>query len=216
MPKVVIDLKKVNGRYGYHHGAQLVMASPIFGLTKFNFPYAPVEISYSDLAHGWEEYKRPGDFSILDSTGPKNLKVQMDFRYADPKSSGNASIEDDLNRLRLIGLDGSPVYFVNLDTYLSSPIFPSFIAEAFGVRLVLFRIAELSIVVKRRNQQNKATQADISLSLIEDRNPLIADVALPAISYQDAPQRAGVASPGGTSASPQDSFTTISPLEARV
>lgn len=197
MPTAAVTLRKATERIGYHHGAQLVQASAIRGLVRFNFPYAPLEVSYSGLSNNWEEYKRPGDFSIVDSSGPSNLKVQMQFRYAHPISSGNTSIEPDLNRLRLIGLDSSPVFFVNMDTYLSTPISPSFVLDAFGIRLALFRIADLGITVKRRNLKNQVTQADISLSLIEDRNPLVADVTLPPISYEEEAKRAGVSAPGG-------------------
>lgn len=200
MPVAEIRLRNADQRLGYHHAAQLIQANTFFGLTRFNLPYAPVEVSYSDLSNKWEEYKRPGDFSFVDSTGPSNLKVQMQFRYADPLSSGNASIEPELNRLRLIGLDSGPVWFINMDTYLSTPIAPSF--TALGMRMALFRIADLSITIKRRNQQNQATQADITISLIEDRTPLIADVSLASISYEDEPTRAGLASPGGNGSAP--------------
>lgn len=218
MPNAVVQLRQANQRLGYHHGAQLCQNSLFFrGLTRFTFPYAPVEISYSDLSNKWEEYKRPGDFTIIDSTGPSNLKVQMQFRYADPISSGNASIESELNRLRLIGLDPGPVWFVNLDTYLSSPIAPSLVVPQWGLRLALFRIADLSVQIKRRNLQNQATQADISLSLIEDRIPLVADVSLPAISYDDAPQRAGVNDPGGnvSGSSPELKVTAVAGVPQR-
>lgn len=201
MPTAVV--KVYNTRLGYSHGAQLVQLSPLFGQVRFTLPYAPVEVSYSDVSNKWEEYKRPGDFSIIDSSGPSNLRVQMQFRYADPVSGGNTSIEADLNRLRIIGLDPAPVFFANMDTYLSSPISPSFSTTyAGGIYLALFRIADLSVTIKRRNVFNQATQADISLSLIEDRNPVIADVTLPAISYDDAVARVGVANPGGTGPNP--------------
>ena len=213
MPVAVVKLKNRSERLVARPVAQLVQASSYFGLVRFDLPYAPVEVSYSDLFNSWEEYKRPGDFSIVDSMGPGNLKVQMQFRYADFRSSGNASIESDLNRLRIIGLDRSPVFFVNMDTYLSTPIAPSFVVDFLGIRIALFRIADLSVTIKRRNPQNQATQADISLSLIEDRNPLIADVSLPTISYQDAVVRAGVSSPGGSGAAPEGTkFSDISPV----
>jgi len=208
MPTAAVELRNRSNRRVARPVAQLVQASSFFGLVRFNLPYAPVEVSYSDLSNKWEEYKRPGDFSIVDSTGPGNLKVQMQFRYADPRSSGNASIESDLNRLRFIGLDSSPVFFVNMDTYLSTPIAPSFVVDFLGIRIALFRIADLSVTIKRRNKQNQATQADISLSLIEDRNPLIADVSLPTIAYEDAVVRVGVASPGGNGPSPTGSGKT--------
>lgn len=202
MPTAVVKI--YNTRLGYSHGAQLVQLSPLFGQVRFTLPYAPVEVSYSDLSNKWEEYKRPGDFSIIDSSGPSNLRVQMQFRYADPVSGGNTSIESDLNRLRFIGLDPAPVFFANMDTYLSTPIAPSlrFVVNNNVYALALFRIAELSITIKRRNVFNQATQADISLSLIEDRNPIVVDVTLPPISYDDAVARVGVANPGGTGPNP--------------
>lgn len=200
MPKAVVRVRPITAR-AENNGAQLIQVNTFFGLTRFNLPYAPVEVSYTDMSNNFEEYKRPGDFSILDTTGPRNLKVQMQFRFADAPSRGFDSIEGELNRLRLIGLDQGPVWFVNLDAYLSRPIAPSFdiFYNNVSIRLALFRIQELSVTVMRRNKYNEATQADISLSLIEDRNPLVADVLLPPIVYDEVPQRAGVdSSPGGT------------------
>ena len=43
--------------------------------------------------------------------------------------------------------------------------------------------------MKRRDRMNRATQADVQMTLTEERNPYIPAVALPPIDYSDTPSR---------------------------
>ena len=171
------------------------------GARTFVFPYAPVEVSYSDLSRQYADIARPGDFPLIDSVGPRLMKVQMQFRVADPASNGTVSIENALDTLRLMSLFPGPILVTNMDGFLSRPIAPT--ARGYGLALAFFRMTELSITVKRRNRENRATQADVQMSLSEDRNPYIAAIALPPIDYSEAPERrATVAVSGGAPPAP--------------
>lgn len=158
-----------------------------FGKRDFVFPYAPVEVSYSNLSRQYTELSRPGDFSILDSIAPQLMKVSIQFRVADVNTHGQASIEPALDNLRQISIVPGTVVITNMDAYLSRPIVPT--VEFLGLRLAVFRITEFSVTVKRRNRNNQATQADCQMTLTEDRNPYVPVVALAPIDYTDTPTR---------------------------
>jgi hypothetical protein len=159
----------------------------IYGARDFVFPYAPVEVSYTGLSRQYTELNRPGDFSLLDSVAPQLLKVSIQFRVADPRTHGQASIESQLDNLRQISIVPGTVIVTNMDAYLSRPIVPT--VEFLGLRLAVFRITELTVNVKRRNRKNEATQADCQLTLTEDRNPYVPVVSLAPIDYIDQPTR---------------------------
>jgi len=170
----------------------------IFGIPRtFVFPYAPVEVSYSGLSRQYTEISRPGDFPIIDSVGPQLMKVQLEFRVADPASNGTRPIEDQLDLLRLMSLLPGPILVTNMDAYLSRPIAPTITFE--GMKLAFFRMTDLSVTVKRKDRDNRASQADVQMTLSEDRNPYIPAIALPPIDYSDTPTRqaSSVSTSGG-------------------
>ena len=167
--------------------AKLSFYGDFYGTREFIFPYAPVEVSYTGLSRQYTELNRPGDFALLDSVAPQLMKVAIQFRVADPKTHGQASIESDLDNLRIISLLTGPILITNMDGYLSRPIAPT--AEFKGLRLAFFRMTELTVNVKRRNRNNEATQADCQMTLTEDRNPYVPVVSLAPIDYTDQPSR---------------------------
>jgi hypothetical protein len=178
----------------------------IYGARDFVFPYAPVEVSYTGLARQYTELNRPGDWALLDSISPQLMKVAIQFRVADPNTHGQASIESQLDNLRLISLVPGTIVVTNMDAYLSRPIAPT--VEYLGMRLAVFRITDLSVNVKRRNRDNEATQADCQLTLTEDRNPYVPVVSLAPIDYVDQPTRVvgSVGTSGGGGGSEFNSF----------
>lgn len=178
-----------------------------YGTREFIFPYAPVEVSYTGLSRQYTELNRPGDFALLDSVAPQLMKVSLQFRVADPKTHGQASIQPDLDNLRLISLLPGPILITNMDGYLSRPIAPT--ADFLGLRLSFFRMTELTVNVKRRNRNNEATQADCQMTLTEDRNPYVPVVSLAPIDYADQPSRVvgSVGTSGGGGAKPRITWT---------
>lgn len=167
--------------------ASLVHYTP-YGERTFNFPYAPVEVNYSGLARNYAEINRPGDFPLIEVASIPLMKLQMEFRVADPATNGLASIQTRLDELRLMGLLPGPIRVFNMDGYVTNPIAPTVIF--YGLRLAMFRMTDLSVTIKRRNLENQPTQADVQLTLTEDRNPWIPTVSLPPINYEYTPTRA--------------------------
>ncbi len=173
----------------------------VYGARDFVFPYAPVEVSYSNLSRQYTELSRPGDFALLDSVAPQLMKVSIQFRVADVNTHGQASIEPSLDNLRQISLVPGAILITNMDGYLSRPIAPTI--EFLGLRLAFFRITELSVNVKRRNRNNEATQADCQMTLTEDRNPYVPVIALAPIDYSETPTRVvGSVGTSGSGAGP--------------
>jgi hypothetical protein len=167
-----------------------------FYLNEFVLPFAPVEVSYSNIARQFLEIKRPGDFAIIDDLGPSLIQAQMQFRISDRVSYGYLPCEDQIEKLRLIGLWAIPCLFLGLDSIISRPGLPAKVTN-YG-RFTFWNILDLSINVMRRNNIGQATQADVSMTLIENRNPDVEVVRLPFIDFSDSPQRqAGTPNPGG-------------------
>lgn len=170
---------------------QLLYFHP-WGQSTFVFPYAPREVSYSNLAQEFSEIKRPGQFPILDRSNPQLMQVSMEFRVADPGSNGMKQIEDRLNILRGMGVFGGAVLVSNMDAFLSRPVIPTVVWN--NIKWAWFRITDLSIDIVQRDLFNYATQADVRMTLTEDRNPYVPATVLPKIVYEDEPRR--VSNPG--------------------
>ena len=188
----------------------------IFGSERtFVFPYAPVEVTYNNIARKYTEIERPGDFPLLDSVAPQLMKVQLQFRIADPASNGTLPIEGELDKLRLMALLPGPILIYNMESYLSRPIAPTVTFR--GLKLAFFRMTDLGITVKRKNRDNRATQADVQMTLTEDRNPYIPAIALPPIDYSDTPVRkaGGAAATVGTGGTSVPARLTISQANAQ-
>lgn len=157
------------------------------GKETFWFPYAPREVSYSQLASEYNEIKRPGAFPIIERTAPQLMQVSMEFRVAEPSSNGMTPVENRLDQLRFMALWPGFVLVTDMDTFLSRPKFPTQIWN--GAKFAKFLITDMSIDIIQRDLNNYATQADVRLTLTEDRNPFVFSTVLPRIEYNEEPQR---------------------------
>jgi hypothetical protein len=175
---------------------QLLYFHP-WGQSTFVFPYAPREVSYSNLAQEFNEIKRPGQFPILDRVAPQLMQVSMEFRVADPGSNGLKPVEDRLNILRGMGVFGGAILVSNMDAFLTRPVIPTVVWN--GIKWAWFRMTDLSIDIVQRDLFNYATQADVRMTLTEDRNPYVPASVLPKIVYEDEPRRQSAA---GAASSP--------------
>jgi hypothetical protein len=171
-----------------------------FGLNEYVLPFAPVEVTYSNIARQFVEIKRPGDWAIIDDAGPSLIQAQMQFRISDRASYGRRPCEDQIEKLRTIGLWAVPCLFLGLDSLISRPSLPT-VRFTLNGQLITFsywNILDLSIAVIRRNNLGQATQADVSLTIVENRNPNVQVIRLPFIDFSDSPRRqAGTPNPGG-------------------
>lgn len=170
-----------------------------FGLNVYVFPFAPVEVSYSNIARQWKQIARPGDFAVIDDAGPDLIQAQMQFRISDRRSYGAAPCEDQIEKLRLIGIWAVPVLITGLDSLISRPSLPAVVY--FGAKFTFWNILDLGINVIRRNKFGEATQADVSLTIVENRNPNVEVVQLPFIDFSDAlPTASNTPNPNGSTA----------------
>lgn len=178
----------------------VIRQQTVFGLNEYVFPFAPVEVTYSNIARQFLEIKRPGDWAIIDDLGPSLIQAQMQFRISDRASYGQNPCEDQIEKLRLIGLWAVPCVFLGLDSLISRPSIPNvrFVLQGQLITFSFWNILDLGISVIRRNTFGQATQADVSLTIIENRNPNVEVVRLPFIDFSDSPPpQAGVPNPGG-------------------
>jgi hypothetical protein len=166
---------------------EILFVNP-WGKSTFKFPYAPRQVSYSALANEYANIERPGNFPIIERVAPQLMQVSLEFRVADNTTRGIGPIESHLNHLRLMALFPGHVILSNMDAYLSRPV--AFTDKYFSWQFSKFVISDLSITVVNRNLSNVATQADVQMTLTEDRNPWVPSIGLPRIQYDDAPQTA--------------------------
>jgi hypothetical protein len=195
--------------------AQLLFFSPLGNLT-FNFPFAPREIQYGSLANTYSTINRPGTYPILDRTAPQLMTVSMQFRVANRDSGGSFPIEKELDILRGMGLLPGRLLVTNMDAFLSKPTFPTVTWN--GGKFAWFRLTDLSIDIVSRTLQNRARQANVSLTLTEDRNPWVPVVTLPPIDYSEEERAApAAAAPAAAGVPPRAaiSVTDTAQLGAR-
>lgn len=147
---------------------------------EFYFPFSPVNISYEGLSNEIAEMDRPGTTAILAFKKHNLLKVSFDFVVAVPYDGLIRSIDNDLALLRKISENvNRPVAVFNLDKMFetTSPRKYQPVNTRHTSYQTKFRIAELGIESVKRNVDGAITQANCSITLIEDVNPRV-DVAL--------------------------------------
>jgi hypothetical protein len=184
MPTVVLNGSTYSNKVSYMYQA-------FFGrIGTFRFPVSPVEVSFESISAAYEEIPRPQNYPILAWSELQLTKASVEFRLFDRDSGGSASIEPQLNILRSMASLPAPVWFNGVDRMLIDPVGGS-VNVGDGVRrsFLLWRINDMRATTMRRNKDNIATQVDIQLSLIEERNPFLTNVILPRISYNGIPTR---------------------------
>jgi hypothetical protein len=202
MPKVITAFnirRQVDTGFGERAFArpQLLFFHSL-GRETFWFPYAPREVSYSQLAAQYNEIRRPGAFPIIERSAPQLMQVSMEFRVADPKSNGTLPIENRLDQLRTMALWPGFILVTNMDSFLSRPAFPT--QTWAGAKFAKFLMTDLTIDIVHRDLNNYATQADIRLTLTEDRNPFVFSTVLPRITYEEDPERVSAAAAAAAAA----------------
>jgi hypothetical protein len=167
------------------------------GLTYY-FPYAPLEVSFSNVGAEYQEITRTGDYSLVNRRAPKLLKASFSFRIAHRPSNGLQPIDDDIELLRRMANEDATVAIIGLGAFFSG-----IAGSAFGSGTnVTFRIFDLNIkVVQRSEFDNSPWQADCDIELVEDRNPTFVAAVLSPIVYDDEPiqttKSGGVSGNGG-------------------
>jgi hypothetical protein len=154
---------------------------------RYFFPYAPVQFEFSNLGNEFVQIERPGNHPLLVYKAPKLVQVSFSFLAIDRlniyEKAGEASIEKDLAFLAKMAALDAPIRF-------SGSTFLTVVARHFGDVSSTprsWKMTEFSINVRRKTSDGDASQAECSVTLIEDRNPNISVVSLPPIVYTVIP-----------------------------
>lgn len=149
---------------------------------EFVFPFAPIDVQYSNLAAEWTEINRPGRTPLIDYSQSKLLEVSFNFLVARPNDGLAYSVDDDLVTLRYMASSTRTVSMFGMDGMLTNPFqIPGQPARTSGG--FFFHITDLSIRSVRRNKDNQITAAECSITLREVNNPDISAVRFPPIEY---------------------------------
>lgn len=149
---------------------------------EFVFPFAPIDVQYSNLATEWTEINRPGRTPLIDYSQNRLLEVSFNFLVARPNDGLAYSVDDDLVTLRYMAASTRTVSVFGMDGMLTNPFQipgqPARTSSGF-----FFHITDLSIRSVRRNKDNHITAAECSITLREVNNPDIGAVRFPPIQY---------------------------------
>jgi hypothetical protein len=149
----------------------------------FYFPFSPGEISYEQLSNEIVEVPRAGRTPLVMYKSQKLMKLSFEFMLAVPFDGMVESVSDSIELLRKMATDTTrSVQFFNFDDMLTKSLFLSKApVTSFSIveRTNRFFIADLTISSIRRNADNQVTNANVSISFIENRNPDITIVDIP-------------------------------------
>lgn len=148
----------------------------------YAFPYEPLNIEISNIANEYSTIERPGDFPLVEYRGPQLQQVSFSFLAVNRYSHGLISIEPQLLFLNKFAALNAPIMISGTGHLLES-LKRTTTTKSFRS----WRISEFSISTLRKNDQSKITQAECSITLIEDRNPTLATELIPRIVYTEIP-----------------------------
>jgi hypothetical protein len=118
------------------------------------------------------------------------MTVNFSFILAQPGDGLATSIDDKLQILRKFAASGNRVVsLINFDSLTNTPFkFRNSTQERLTDGL-FFSIVEMNVESVRRNKNNQISQANVTFSLIENRNPLINVAFIPPIKLSRPKKR---------------------------
>lgn len=126
-------------------------------IDRFDFLYAPNNISYTNIGSQWSEIERVNNAPIVDFKNFKHMKVSFEFVVSDKTdgiSSLYSSCEEQLFQLRKIAARPEFVRFVNLDTLFNRfLIYPQLLLNGNNTA---FAIVDMSISSVQRTRPTEA------------------------------------------------------------
>ena len=137
----------------------------------FIFPYNPREINLGQLSDETAQIARPATTPILAFKSHRLMTVNFTALIAHPGDGLVTSIDKELQILRKFASSSDKVFeLVNYDIFTNTPFnYRNMSIERSNG--LFFSITEMTINVTRRNRLNQITQANVEISLIENRNP---------------------------------------------
>lgn len=137
----------------------------------FVFPYNPREFNLGQLSDETAQIARPATTPILAFKSHRLMTVDFTALIAHPGDGLVSSVDKELQVLRKFASSSDKVFeLLNYDIFTNTPFKYRNMSTERNNGL-FFSITEMSINVVRRNRLNQITQANVSISLIENRNP---------------------------------------------
>jgi hypothetical protein len=147
---------------------------------EFTFPFPPQQIQYTNVAPEMSEINRPGRTPLIAFTRYRAKQVSFKFLLAIPFDGLFSTVDAYMQGLQEIANTGRPVYFTNLDRQISNPL------SAGNDSNIFWTITDMQFASIRRNERNEVVAAEVSITLVENNNPIIASADLPKLTYTDA------------------------------
>lgn len=146
----------------------------------FQLPYNPIQVRYGSLSDEIAQISRPGTTPIVAFKAHRLMTVDFSFILAYPGDGLSQSVDKEIATLRKFAASSDRVIqLINFDSLTNSPFpYRNKSQERFSSGL-FFSIVELNIESIRRNKNNQITQANVTLSLVENRNPRINPTFIP-------------------------------------
>lgn len=149
-------------------------------LEEFSLPYNPIQLRYGAFGDEITQIPRPGTTPIVAFKSHRLMTLDFTFILAQPGDGLATSVDDKLQILRRFAASGHRVISLgNFDLLTRSPHKFRNAFEETRTDGLFFNIVEMSVEVLRRNKQNQVSQANITISLVENRNPKINVVSIP-------------------------------------
>jgi hypothetical protein len=151
-------------------------------LEEFSLPYNPIQVQYGQFGDEITQIPRPATTPIVAFKSHRLMTIDFTFILAQPGDGLATSVDDKLQILRRFAASGHRlVSLENFDALTNQPHqFRNSFPEARTDGL-FFNIVDMSVDVLRRNRNNQISQANISISLVENRNPKINVQPIPAL-----------------------------------
>lgn len=164
-------------------------------ILKFVFPFTPISVTYSDLSPEYSEVERPGNQPFVELKSFRLMKVSFTFLLAVPFDGVEQSVDDDIVLLRRMANSRNPVAIINMDRALTRAMNVRRLENNRNLNRFFFRVADLSVEAIRRNERNKVTVAQVSITLQEVANPRVSTIAFPQITYPVSAAPAAITPP---------------------
>ena len=145
----------------------------------FIFPYSPREVNVGQLADEMVQIPRPGTTPIVAFKSHRLMTLDFTALIAHPGDGLIRDVEKEIFNLRSFASNSKKVFqLINYDVFTREPyVFRNMSEER--VSGLFFSITDMSVDVTRRNKENLITQANVKISLVENRNPRINIVLIP-------------------------------------
>lgn len=148
--------------------------SPDEILEDFSLPYNPIQVQYGSFGDEITQIPRPATTPIVAFKSHRLMTIDFTFILAQPGDGLATSVDDKLQILRRFAASGHRVVsLINFDALTNQPHKFRNSFEESRTDGLFFNIVEMSVDVLRRNRNNQISQANISISLVENRNPRI-------------------------------------------